>query len=143
MTNYKTNFLTNQVTRLFKNLFYPYKFNTTLILNEKPILIEWTERANTQLQNQNRLLIIELQLYFACLVTKRITFGYNTNIEQTALNSKFEVTFNAIQSNLCGTAGSNDKPSNTILTTKAAMSMSPSKLQLDFEGNVWNGEFYI
>lgn len=143
MNNFENNVLVTLYGQLLKKVFHPYNFSTTLILNEKPILIEWTERANTMLQSQNKVLTIELQLYFACMVTKRIAFHYDTKIVRTAVNSKLAVAFNAIQSTVCCTTKSNTSSRDTILTSEAAMNMHPSTLQFDYHHDAWNGSFFI
>ena len=55
----------------------PSLFGTStasVLVKGKPLLVEWTRAADRELANRDRPLVIELELYFSCLVKKFVHF---------------------------------------------------------------------
>ncbi len=137
-------FSRNKPAQLVNSWLHPYKYSTTIKLNNKTLHIEWTQRAENELLKRKLAIVIELQLYFACMVTKRILFHTNTDIVKTTVNDTFAISFRTVQSNSCDLEKfPNKQATQTELTSQAALKMHPTKLQFDYENNNWLGEYFL
>jgi len=130
--------------QLFSGWLHPYKHNASIILNNRLIQLEWTNRANSELINRNKSLIIEMQLYFSCMVKKRVLFHSSPEFTTTHVNEKLAIAFRAVQSTACDPVEfAKNFPVKKVLTSSAAQKMRPSKLQFDFQNGNWHGEYFI
>jgi len=130
--------------QLIKHFLDPFTHSTNVLLNDKSIQVKWTNRAKTELIKRDSPLVIELQLYFACMVTKRILFHDSTDLVHTPVTNKLAICFRTVQSNSCELASSTTKVSDKkALTSVAAKKMHPSKLQLDYSNKCWVAEYFI
>ncbi len=137
-------FSRNKPAQLVNSWLHPYKYSATVILNNKTLLIEWTQRAENELLKLESTIIIELQLYFACMVRKRVLFHTNADITHTTVNDTFSISFRAVQSNVCDLKKyPNKQTTQKELTSQAALKMHPTKLQFDYENNKWLGEYFL
>ncbi len=48
----------------------------TVSINNHEVLVEWTPAAGRELARRSTPLIVELELYFSCLVKKFVHFSY-------------------------------------------------------------------
>jgi hypothetical protein len=130
--------------QIIDGLLHPYKYTALIHLNENPMNIKWTKRANRALHKRQSPLIIELQLHFSCLVKKHVLFHTKSNIKSTAINKNLAIAFSTVQSQVCIADETILNHSITkVLTSKAAMKMHPRLLQFDYYRNNWIGEYYI
>lgn len=122
----------------------PFKHSKEVTIRKFPITIEWTQRAKQQLSLRTTPLIAEMQIYFSCVVKKRVLFHDSSELETTAVNDRLEVCFRAVESNSCDPVefASNFPVKNSFKST-AALKMHPKKLSIDFKHGEWVGEFTI
>ena len=45
-----------------------------VLINDKPLMVGWTPRAQLELDHRTQPLYVEMELYFSCMVKKYITF---------------------------------------------------------------------
>ena len=122
----------------------PYSYKDSTDIRGKKMTILFSRRAIKALEKRDSSLIAELQLYFTCVVQKRVVFLEKTDLETHKTNSNLEVTFHTVQSNACDPVEFAEKhPVKKELHSKGAKSMRPSLLKIDFKNNEWIGDFSI
>jgi len=111
-------------------------------LGEKDLLVKWSARAGEALANKPEPLIVELQLYFSCVVKKRVVFHEQVNFETLAVNDRLQIAFRSIRAAKCDPEEfARNYPAGGVLDSSAAAKMIPSWLGLDFRQGQWQGEF--
>lgn len=79
----------------------PYKFNFKMSLKEHPLEIEWTKRAQQEFVRISTPLIVEMQLYFSCVIKKRVLFSQQVDFKTTAVNDHLQVAFHPVEAASC------------------------------------------
>lgn len=122
----------------------PYHAKDSIAIRGKTMSIMYSKRAEKALAKRKQPLIAELQLYFTCVVQKRVSFHEHTELDTVAANSKLEILYHVVQSNACEPVEFATKhPIKKELTSKAAKSMRPSLFKLDIRNGEWIGDFSI
>jgi hypothetical protein len=118
-----------------------YSHQTRVRLNDRELLIEWTEPAQKALTGRSQPLNIEMQLYFSCVVKKRVLFHEHLAFESVAANDRINICFRSVQSAVCSPEDfARDYPEARELHA-VSDKMSPSRLSFDFRARDWVGEF--
>lgn len=127
---------------IFDRWLNTYSHQRFVILNDKKIEVNWTERVEDALRLRSGPLMVEMQLYFSCVVKKRVVFHDRTDFKPVvAVNDKLQLCYRAIQSAACDPETfARDYPEQRELESKAAGNMQPSKLNIDFRNGMWQGE---
>ena len=81
--------------------FNPYRFNLSTQLRGKNIDVFWTQRAEHAFAKRTSSILVEMQLYFSCVIKKRVLFHEDTVMESQPLNEKIRITSRAVQSGSC------------------------------------------
>ena len=125
----------------------PYKNRKMVKVKGFSIDIEWTQRAENQLRKMKTALTVEMQIYFSCVVKKRVLFHENdatTGPEATEVTDKLSIGFNVVESNSCDPVEfASNFPVKNRFESVAASRMHPKKVSIDFSKGSWNGEFTI
>ena len=122
----------------------PYRYKESINLRGKNLDIIYSGRAKKLLEQRVNPLIVELQLYFTCVVQKRVLFHEDTELETTVVNPKLKIAYHTVQSNACDPVEFADKhPVKKELNSDAAHNMRPSQLKIDYINKQWIGEFSI
>jgi len=107
----------------------------------------WTERAERKLREQSAPLVVEMQLYFSCVVKKRVLFNLqprDENVASVEVNDKLHVVFRTVQANSCDPVEfASSYPIAMEYETQGARQMRPSLLQIDHRSGQWQGEFTV
>lgn len=120
----------------------PYHAKDSIDIRGKTMSIMYSKRAEKALAERKTALIAELQLYFTCVVQKRVLFHEHTESKTIAANSKLKILYHAVQSNACEPVEFAEKhPVKKELTSKAAKSMRPTLFQVDYKNGQWIGDF--
>jgi len=128
--------------RLLDRWLNAYRHNRSVVLGNKNLRVEWTNRADLVLQARSQPLIIEMQLYFSCVVKKRVLFHNNSNLDVTDVNNSIKIAFQSIQSAACDPEEfAKNYPVGRVLDSPAVTKMTPSRLSIDFHQGQWQGEF--
>ncbi len=128
--------------RLLDRWLHSYRHHRTVVLRNKNLRVEWTDRANDALQARSEPVIIEMQLYFSCVLKKRILFQEHSELDATEVNSSMKVVFQAVQSAVCDPDEfAKTFPVGQVLASSAASKMIPTNLRVDFRQGQWVGEF--
>lgn len=122
----------------------PYRHRATTMLRGSPLEVCWTERAERAMAARPSPLIVEMQLYFTCVVKKRVLFHDHFDQLLTPVNDKLQILFRPVESESCDPAAfAQNFPVRRELTTPAAARLKPSRLAIDFQGDDWHGEFHV
>ena len=111
-------------------------------INGRRVQVFWTSRAARRLQTRQRPLVVELQLYFSCVVKKRVLFHEQTQLDTTPVAVSLELAFRAVASAVsepCEFAQS--YPRGRSLSQGRAARMIPRRVEIDFRRGRWEGAF--
>jgi len=117
-----------------------------VLINGKPLLVEWSRRADHALQSRNTPLIVELELYFSCLIKKFVHFRSEAAARTlTPVNDRLTVYFRPVMSTACSpeTAKQLGRQPETEITTEAVHRIAPKRLWIDNRHGEWVGEFWL
>ncbi|MFT5218634.1 MAG: hypothetical protein ACI87H_000768, partial [Gammaproteobacteria bacterium] len=115
--------------------------------NHRNLELRWTRRAQHQLEQLDAKLTIELQLYFSCVVKKRVLFHRQVDYPATSVNDKLALVFRPIASSACDPQIlARDFPEGKDLSAGPASKMVPKRVEFDFRGGHfgaghWSGQF--
>jgi len=128
--------------RLLDRWLNSYCHECRVRLGEKELLVKWSARAERALSYKSESLIVEMQLYFSCVVKKRVIFHDQVNFETLAVNDRIQIAFRSIKSAKCDPQEfARNYPAGGVLESPAAAKMIPSWLGLDFRQGQWQAEF--
>jgi len=124
--------------------FNPCKRSNNIKLGNESLNVSWTHRAEHALELRDKPLIAEMQLYFSCMVKKRVLFHNETEFETVAVNEKLQVLFRPVQSQKCSPEEfAQNHPVKQEFKTSRAIKMKPKSLEIDFKNGQWIGSYYI
>ncbi len=128
--------------QLLDRWFHSYCHHRAIILNGKKLRVQWNGRAERALFNRREPLVIEMQLYFSCVVKKRVLFHDQADFETAGVNDNIQIAFRPIQAAACDPEEfARNYPVGRVLNAPAATRMIPSKISIDFRKGRWQGEF--
>lgn len=120
----------------------PYQEKDSIDIRGKKMAIMYTKRAEKALKLRTNPLIAELQLYFTCVVQKRVNFHEYLDLETIAANPKLKIAYHTVQSNACDPVEFAERhPVKKELNSKGANSMRPSLFKIDYKNGQWIGDF--
>jgi len=113
-------------------------------INQREVEVSWTGRAERELQRRDQALVVELQLYFSCVVKKRVLFHQQAvAFDCIRVNDKIEIAFQPIASAVCDPREfAASYPEGKNLSTGKAARMVPRAVEIDYRRNNWEGQFY-
>ncbi len=118
----------------------------TVSVNGKPLAVEWTRAAARKLAGRPQPLVVELELYFSCLVKKFVHFHDAAPQRATVqVTDELHLYFHAVTSTACtmDAAERLGRQPETELDTAATRSMAPKRVRLDFKKGQWQGMFWM
>lgn len=122
------------------------QMNATILINQKPVLVEWTHSAALELAKRTQPLVVELELYFSCLVKKFVHF--HEVIQEhaaTAVNGKMALFFRPVTSTACTfeVADRLGRQPEIELDNPNVRKMAPRLVKIDYVRGNWQGNFWI
>ena len=128
--------------QIFDRWLNPFHHKDSIDIRGKKMAIMYSRRAEKELEKRDTSLIAELQLYFTCVVQKRVVFHEQTDLETITANPNLKIAYHTVQSNACDPVEFADKhPVKKELNSKGAKSMRPSLFKIDFKKGEWIGDF--
>ena len=121
-------------------------FTAVVSINGKPVTVEWTRSAARALGRRSRPLVLELELYFSCLVKKFVHFHDDApDRAAVAVTDKLHLVFRAVTSTACAmdVAERLGRQPETELDTAAAGKFAPRHVRLDHAGGEWRASFSL
>jgi hypothetical protein len=118
------------------------RYRRTVQLEGREVEVRWTRRAERALQASPQPLIVELQLYFSCVVKKRVVFHQQADFATTRVNGRLEIAFRPIASRACDPREfALHYPAGKDLSAGPAGRMIPRSVEIDFRRGGWEGQF--
>ena len=104
--------------------------------------VELTRAAGKALDKQEKSIFAEMELYFSCLIRKKVRFYDSVqNGDVVYLNDKLGISFRPVMTKTCGTDYEGDEPPLTDFPIHKAENFMPKWLKIDYCHGEWQGEF--
>ena len=122
----------------------PHSHETEVPLRDHPLRVRWTERAEQALQKRSAPLNVEMQLYFSCVVKKRVLFPERARKGTKVPDGRIRLVFRTVESDACDPESfAAGYPERRDLSSAQARKMHARELWLDFRRGRWEGEMII
>lgn len=116
--------------------------NHRIELQGKPVDIMLTNAARSALSRRTSPIHVEMELYFSCLIRKRVRFYEQQQDKQAvALNDRLRIHFRPVMTEVCGKDYEGDAPPLTDFPIVNSKAYIPHWLRIDFRNDQWQGEF--
>ncbi len=123
-----------------------HTLNNKVQINGRTVLVEWSKAAARELAQRTQPMVVELELYFSCLVKKFVHFHETMpQCETVSVSDKLTVFFRSVTSTACSfdVADRLGRQPEIEINTPNARKIAPSRVSLDFVRGNWKGEFWI
>ena len=120
--------------------------NGMVKINGRTVSVEWTRSAARELAKRTQPLIVEMELYFSCLVKKFVHFHEAAPDRITAaVTDKLSLFFRPVASTACSfeVADRLGRQPEIELDTPNVRKIAPCRVRIDFVRGQWQGNFWI
>ena len=107
----------------------------------KKVDVSLSHAAIAALSKRDKLLVAEMELYFSCLIRKKVRFKENSSDNLVEVINNFSVRFRPVMTKECGIDYEGDEPPLTDFPVEKPAAFVPHWLKIDFKKNQWIGEF--
>ena len=117
-----------------------------VMINGKAVHVAWSRRAETALRARTTPLIVELELYFSCLVKKFVHVRERADGHALAwVDDRLALYFRPVTSTTCSPqlAEHLGRQPEMEIDTPATRRMAPKRVELDFCDGRWTGAFWL
>ena len=115
---------------------------TEIQLNGKTLRVSLNPAAEQALNQRNDPLLLEMELYFSCLIRKRVLAREVAGEEDVvSVNDKLSVRFHPVMSQRCEVEDNLDGPPLTDFPIVHPERFSPTWLEVGYRDGQWQGEF--
>jgi hypothetical protein len=117
--------------------------NTIEILGKK-VRVEWSSSADKKMQDLAEPLLVEMELYFSCLIRKAVRFGRDAHAGSFALAApRLKVGFRPVMTKVCKLSDFEGDPPLEDFPIVKPEAFVPKRLTIDYRGGEWKGEFFL
>lgn len=114
----------------------------TVNIMGKEVTVFLSRTASNALQERITPLIAEMELYFSCLIRKKVRFHESAdNLKTVQAMDKLRVAFHPVMTAACGNDYAGDEPPLTDFPIQKPEAFVPHWLKIDYQNNHWFGEF--
>jgi len=120
--------------------------NNTVQINGRIVSVEWSNAAARELAKRAKPLVVELELYFSCLVKKFVHFHEAAPQRDTvAVNDKLALFFRPVTSTACSfeVADRLGRQPEIEIDTPNVRRIAPKRVRIDFVRGRWQGNYWI
>ncbi|MBA3023556.1 MAG: hypothetical protein FP821_06610 [Sideroxydans sp.] len=120
--------------------------NATVEINGRQVSVGWSKAAARELARRAQPLVVELELYFSCLVKKFVHFHETAPQRDTvAVSDKLAVFFRPVTSTACSfeVADRLGRQPEIELDTPNVRKIAPKSVSIDYVRGEWKGKFWI
>ena len=129
----------------------PAAGQATAVLNGREVRVEWTRAAAAGLAGRTDPLVVEVELYFSCLVKKFVRFheqfaqGQAGDRELAIVNDKLSLCFRPVMSTPCSMdlAERLGRQPEVDIPGDAVKKIAPRRVRIDRRANGWAGEAWF
>ncbi|MFO7955211.1 hypothetical protein [Thioalkalivibrio sp.] len=124
---------------------HPYRLAADVPLRDRTVHVYCTGRAREALQTRATPLYVEMQLYFSCVVKKRVLFHDTpSRSDFVEAGDHLRVRASTVESDVCSPeAFAAGYPARRELSSVGAQRMVPRNLWLDYRAGQWVGEIAV
>lgn len=123
---------------------HPYRHQRQVPLRGKTLTLRWTARAERALRRRHTPLAVEMQIYFSCVVKKRVLFPEEATTDAQPVDQRFLLSLRAVESDRCDPiAFAARYPARRELDSSQARKMRARELRIDYRRGAWEGVFLI
>jgi hypothetical protein len=116
--------------------------NNTVTLGNKPVRVELSPAAQRALDERSCALLAEMELYFSCLIRKRVRFRDAAGDDGSApFNEHLQVRFRPVMTAKCEIDNSGAAPPVTDFPIARPEAFTPSWLRIDYRNGEWLGDY--
>jgi hypothetical protein len=115
----------------------------TLRLLNRDLDLRLSPAAHTALAARTAPLVVEMELYFSCLIRKRVRFlsAPHPGAFCTSLDEQLTVCFRPVMTRHCALSEVEGQPELETFPIQRPEAFLPKWLALDFRRGKWSGEF--
>lgn len=122
----------------------PYRHAGTVPLRGRDLTVRWTARAEQALRGRSEPVPVQMQLYFACVLIKRVLFPEQRPEDGVEVEGRFLVSLSTVESDRCDPVTfAEQHPSRWELHSPGAARMGAKELLIDYRKGRWLGEFSV
>lgn len=107
----------------------------------KNVTISLSRAAEKALSMRDKPLVAEMELYFSCLIRKKVRFKENLEGDLVNVTEQLVVRFRPVMTAVCGIDYEGDEPPLTDFPIKKPEAFVPHWLTIDYKKDKWIGEF--
>lgn len=100
-----------------------------------------TPAAKLALAKRNTPLLAEMELYFSCLLRKKVRFYETENPECTPINTSLSLCFRPVMTRHCGLDYEGNEPPLTDFPITHVERYVPHWLRIDYKNGQWQGDY--
>lgn len=117
---------------------------TTIEILGKKVLVEWSASADKKLQSLAEPLLVEMELYFSCLIRKAVRFGRNSQAGNFASAApQLQIGFRPVMTKACNVNDFESEPPVEDFPIVKSAAFVPKRLTIDYRKGEWMGEFSL
>ena len=116
---------------------------TTVEILGKKVRVEWSPSAHKQMQQLAEPLLVEMELYFSCLIRKAVRFGSEAQSKHYVdAAPKLKVGFRPVMTKVCRVSDHEGAPPVEDFPIVKPEAFVPKRLAIDYRKGRWAGEFF-
>jgi hypothetical protein len=117
----------------------------TITLAGRAVQIELSGAARAALAGRRAPLVVEMELYFSCLIRKRVRFLDTPHPDalSTAVDDRLTVSFRPVMTRACAVDSVVDKPELAAFPIRRPEAFVPRRLRVDYRHDAWAGEYVL
>ncbi|MBU1691809.1 MAG: hypothetical protein KJ958_10520 [Gammaproteobacteria bacterium] len=116
--------------------------HSTVEIFNKTVRVEWSDAAESAMASRMGPLTVEMELYFSCLIHKKMRFGDQAHSREfLPVNQHLAVAFRPVMTNNCKIDRDNAEAPLSDFEIKNPAAFVPHWLKIDFRHGKWAGDF--
>jgi hypothetical protein len=114
----------------------------TIRILGKTVQIDWSHAAEAELAKRSAPLSVEMELYFSCLLRKKVRFDEQAHSREfLPVTPRLQVAFRPVMTRVCTSESFEDAPPLDDFPITNPAAFVPHWLKIDFRHGQWQGEF--
>lgn len=116
-----------------------------ITLAGRAVQVEMSRAARAALASRRIPLIVEMELYFSCLIRKRVRFldAVHSGALCTVVDDGLTICFRPVMTRACAIEAGLDKPDLETFPIRRPEAFVPRSLVIDHRHDTWSGEFTL
>ncbi len=115
---------------------------TTVEYEGKTIKLFLSPKAQSKLNDLDKPLCAEMELYFSCLIRKKMRFNhFCTTDNSVKVCDNLHLRFHPIMTEVCKNDYPGDEPPTTDFPIAKVAPFVPHWVKIDYQSDQWQGEF--